>query len=399
MLSLSKLCEIELVRNYRLLEDVSNVPYRLISNALKLMKVDQIRRLEAANVLLIFDDDELWENFVKQEFPLRVSDLYTSRRDIIQTYYLSFVKKNDPELFNNDRELIDNLLNSSIKKCHLNNKFRLPYRLLYLRYEEDDIRKAKQSTERLRLQMRKIKEERESKQSVKVDHLFYSHNNNIGTKRKAKLQNDRSDLFKKSLKQHQTRLKKFKDGGFDIAKGHAKRVAFGGVAGGYHQRPLANDRNNNNNNNNNDDDDNDIEIDIEIDIDNNNSKLEAKSKNLSTNETTIKNGCEQELINKDNEKDLTKNAIIPQKRRSGITNIFLTKKKPNLSPSPTKKLNDTVKASSSIPIIKNGIKSTGSSDPKIGKKKESGIFSKNRFMSTLPKTKNTKKIYIHDKKK
>lgn len=374
MRSLSKLCEIELVRNHKMLDNTSNIPYRLLSNVLKQMKKDQLNKVEKCNVLLIFEDDDIWLQFLKSDFPSSVSDSYTSKRETIRDYYLDFIKLNDPQMLIYDRELIDTYLGRCIRKDPLRNKYKIPYRVLYSNYEQDEIRKAEQSTERLRSKMREIQKERESKQSVTVDYSFYSKNN--PTKKNNKFSNNsnhnkHSELFKKSLKEHQTRLKYFKDGGFDIAKKHTNRVAFGGSAGGSSGVSLK---------------------------PNNNTVATLAAENSHPHEITVT----KDII--DLKPTIPLEQVVPAKRRSRVTNIFLTKKKPSIIISPKKKIEITQCQSSvsnlTVPQghAKEQAYHVGRITKPKGKKKVSGIFStsiENRIMSSVKNT----KVYIHNKPK
>lgn len=231
MSSLSELCEISLMRNYLQLHDVKNVPYRLIKNILFKVKLEHLCKLEKSNVLLVFEDDELWLNFLRQDFPTSVHDCFVTKKDVIIQFYLKFIQENDPDLLKQDGDLINVHLQLFIRKELASGKFRKPYRMLYFEYQEDVVRKQEKSAERLRLQMEQIHEERKRKQTVVVDHSFYAQNQPRKTAKNLSKEHH-SDLFRRSVKEHGSRLRHFKSGGFDIAKRHATRVAFGGAAGG-----------------------------------------------------------------------------------------------------------------------------------------------------------------------
>lgn len=231
MKSLQTLCEISLMRNHSNIQSVSNVPYHLLKRILQKVKIPQLLRLEKSNVLLIFDDDELWLGFLKQDFPTNVHEQFVSKRDTICKYYFDFVKKNDIELYRSDQDLLKSCVRQSVVKDIRNNKYRIPYRMLYSKYQQEVEKKQEESAERLRLEMQKLQQEREKKQTIVVDHTVYFKKRN--TKKTTRLENEaHSQLYMKSLKDHESRLKHFKDGGFNIAKRHAQRVAFGGKAGG-----------------------------------------------------------------------------------------------------------------------------------------------------------------------
>ena len=79
MKSLQTLCEISLMRNHSNIQSVSNVPYHLLKRILQKVKIPQLLKLEKSNVLLIFDDDELWLEFLRQDFPTNVHEQFVSK--------------------------------------------------------------------------------------------------------------------------------------------------------------------------------------------------------------------------------------------------------------------------------------------------------------------------------
>lgn len=227
MKSLSQLCEVSLMRNYQQLQDVTNVPYRLIKNILLKVKFDQLCKLEKSNVLLVFEDDELWLNLLKQDFPTSTHESYVSKKNGIKQYYKDFVSENDNIATEEYQKLFDIRMQSMLKKDPGNGQFKVPYRMLYFKYQEDVLRKQEKSAERLRLQMKQLQQERQKNQIVVVDPSFYAKN-----QPRRNIKEQHSELFRKTVKEHGSRLQHFKNGGFDIAKRHNTRVAFGGSAGG-----------------------------------------------------------------------------------------------------------------------------------------------------------------------
>lgn len=227
MRSLSQLCEVSLMRNYQQVQNVANVPYRLIKSILMKVKFDQLCKLEKSNVLLVFEDDELWLNLLKQDFPTSTHDSYTSKKNGIWQYYVEFAAENDPAVLEEQSELFEIRLQSMLRKDPANGQFMIPYRMLYFKYQEDVIQKQEKSAERLRLQMKQLQQERKKNQIVVVEPSFYAKNQPRRT-----LKEHHSELFRKTVKEHGSRLRHFKNGGFDIPKRHNTRVAFGGSAGG-----------------------------------------------------------------------------------------------------------------------------------------------------------------------
>lgn len=225
--SLTTLCEINLMRNHLLIQDVANVPYRLIRNILLKLKRDHLCKLEASNPLLIFEDDEVWIRLLNKDFPLHVHESYTSRKEEIYDFYLSFVEGHQPALFQ-DEGLLRSHLNSAVRKDFTSQKYKIPPRMLYFKYQEDLIRKQEQSEQRLRLRMKKIKKEQEKKQIVHLEDPLYMEKK---TRTQKNTLGNRSNLFTRSLKEHQKRQQHFKSGGYDVTKRPMKRLAFGGQVG------------------------------------------------------------------------------------------------------------------------------------------------------------------------
>ncbi|SCV00039.1 LAME_0G07140g1_1 [Lachancea meyersii CBS 8951] len=224
--SLSSLCELSLMRNHLMLQDVSNMPYRLIRNVLMKVKLEQLCKLEETNSLLIFEDDEIWHNLLVKDYPLHVHESFLRKRGEIMNYFVSFIETYDPSLLR-DVELMKGYLRFAIKKDPRHQKYKVPSRMLYFKYQAETVRKQELSTQRLRFQMQELQREKEKNQISALDDPLYCEKR---TKSGIKI-NDRSDLFVKSYKEHQRRQQHFKSGGYDISKRPVKRVAFGGQVG------------------------------------------------------------------------------------------------------------------------------------------------------------------------
>lgn len=224
---LSALCEISLMRNHLALQNVANVPYRLIRNVLMKLKVEHLCKLEETNSTLIFEDEEVWLELLKKDFPLHVQETFVRKKDDICRFYLSFVESHNPALLE-DEELIKNLLKYAVRKDPNTHKYRIPSRMLYFKYQDEVLRKQELSTKRLRLRMQEIQQEKQRNQIVPLEDPVYCEKK---TKPVRSSLADRSDLFVKSYKEHQRRQLHFKSGGFDITRRPVKRVAFGGQVG------------------------------------------------------------------------------------------------------------------------------------------------------------------------
>ncbi|CUS22452.1 LAQU0S05e05666g1_1 [Lachancea quebecensis] len=226
--SLSSLCEISLMRNHLMLQNVANVPYRLIRNVLLKVKMEHLCKLEESNVLLIFEDEEAWAELLKKDFPLHVHDTYNRKRDEIVAFYADFVEKHDPAK-SRDGELMRGFLRFAVRKEPTTHKYKVPSRMLYFKYQEDMLRKQELSTQRLRMRMQEMQQEKEKKQIVALDDPVYCERRTKATARAGA--GERSGLFAKSFKEHQKRQLHFKSGGYDAKSRPVKRLAFGGQVG------------------------------------------------------------------------------------------------------------------------------------------------------------------------
>ncbi|CCE66162.1 hypothetical protein TPHA_0O01960 [Tetrapisispora phaffii CBS 4417] len=385
--SLQEVAELHLVRNHKLVEDTGNMPYRLLKRVLKQMKKDQLIRVEQKNVILIFDDNELWLNFLKQDFPTSIHDSFTTKKNNIINYYLDFIKKNDLKFYNNNSSYIEGILKMKVVKDLSSNKYLIPYRMLYLKYEIDEIRKAEESTERLRIQMREIQKKREEKQTIQVDHSFYINNKSSRKSNKNRYVNSaRSHVFKTVLNGRTTIMNNFKNTDGSIPRNKNHRIAFGGQVGGTFNKPEY---------------ENDISEEHQSPIDKNESvPVSNKSDNLKRSFDSMSS---------------------PVKRRPGITNIFLNKTRTSdMSRSQVRKKFDlsskeqtihskvtetkiTSENSGSDPIMemkffsKRSPKYVSNNRPTLGTKKKSRIFSSNQQDFSSGPSADSSKVYIHVK--
>lgn len=227
--SLCSLCEISLMRNHLMLQNVANIPFRLLRNVLAKLKVDHLCRLEESNVLLIFEDEEIWLALLKKDFPLHVHEVYQRKRDEIAAFYVTFVEEHDSSLME-DPELMKNFLRSAVRKDPATHKYKVPSRMLYFKYQSEMVRKQELSTQRLRMRMHEMQQEKEKNQIVPLEDPVYCERRiKPGAARTSG--SERSGLFVKSYKEHQRRQQHFKSGGYDVKNRPVKRVAFGGQVG------------------------------------------------------------------------------------------------------------------------------------------------------------------------
>lgn len=218
MKSLKELCEIELKRNYRSINDVSRMPFYLIEPCLKLMKPEQLESIEKKSPLLVLEDDHIWLNHLQNDFPTNGQDMFTSKKNTIEKYYTDFINENIDEidrncwLFVSIDELVNRRMVQLVKRENGHWRTRIPYRKIYLRYKDDEIKKQEISAEKLRLQMQQIKKEREEKQTITVGSEFFNQNyKRYGRKTNETFFNDgnRSKLFIKSMKENANRSRIF----------------------------------------------------------------------------------------------------------------------------------------------------------------------------------------------
>lgn len=234
--SLSSLCEISLMRNHLMLQNVANVPYRLVRNVLLKLKMEHLCKLEESNVLLIFEDEEAWVELLKKDFPMHVHDTYHRKRDEIVAFYADFVEKHDPPK-SRDEELMRGFLRFAVRKEPATHKYKVPSRMLYFKYQEDMLRKQELSTQRLRMRMQEMQQEKEKKQIVPLDDPVYCERRTKAAARAGAA--ERSGLFAKSFKELQKRQLHFKSGGYDAKSRPVKRLAFGGQVGRPAPSPAA----------------------------------------------------------------------------------------------------------------------------------------------------------------
>lgn len=235
--SLSELCIQSLVQNKEQFPVIGGVPIRLLYPYLKRINItsSHLLRFEKFNPDWIFDDedDSLWSGFLKMEFPSNVNDKYVASKDKIIRFYLDTLKTfgidiHKDETFKDPIQamMIRNKLKRCIKRDPMSYKYMIPHRMLYLQYQEDLKRKEIQVAANLRLQMEKIKMERDQKSSVTVGEKFYIANtSSFGRKRGKNVVNGIGIL--PPLTSHSTK----RDTNGSPKRPHVERVAFGGMAG------------------------------------------------------------------------------------------------------------------------------------------------------------------------
>ena len=230
---LVEICQQELMKNPKLLENVSNVPYNLLSTVFKKINLEpeQLKQLEKSNIFYIFEDDELWLSFLRKEYPTHVPDSYVSHKSTIENYYMKIFESYERSLDEREVDLFDRYVMEKVKKDRKRNKYRIPYRMLFETYQNDVERKKMKSAERLRESVHKLDEERKRNQTVTVDYSMLIHQQGQGknSRRRKEYWDDRTPI--KSIDKHNASLQNAMN---QVKLNPPTRVAFGGVAG----RPL-----------------------------------------------------------------------------------------------------------------------------------------------------------------
>ncbi|CCF56231.1 hypothetical protein KAFR_0A07970 [Kazachstania africana CBS 2517] len=184
MKSLKEICELAVLQNSRMLDDINNVPMYLILpllSKIRNMKVEQVVKLERSNFGLIFESDFIWLHLLRVEFPNNIDHGFISNNDIISNYYTKFFQTDYLYDLNEfEKEYIERCIIEKLKKNPQKNKYELPPRMLYFKYENDTRKREERSAERLRMNVQEIAKEREKKQTVIVDAPFLLTNKKRG---------------------------------------------------------------------------------------------------------------------------------------------------------------------------------------------------------------------------
>ncbi|CCH46953.1 Elongin-A [Wickerhamomyces ciferrii] len=204
---LSSLCENILIQNYQQLSYLGDTRYELIKKVLGRFNSQQLMDLERKNPKLLLDDEETWFNLVKKEFPQDLSTRFTTNYEKIKNFYRFQL---DELNFNYNEEInLDNYIH--IEKIDESNipKYKLPSKLLYLKYKQDYIKKEELAIVNLRNRMAKLSKD---KQETKIIHIDDVIEPIPSTKKKLKKQlPERSKLFMKSVNEIKYRNSLFKN--------------------------------------------------------------------------------------------------------------------------------------------------------------------------------------------
>lgn len=215
------------MKNPRLLESVSNVPYALLAPVFRQINItfEQLIKLEDTNIIMIFDDDELWLSHLKQEYPAHVHESFLSNAAPIIRYYKDNMERARSTMDDREVDMFQRCLKQRMKKDPHHHKYMIPYRMLFQQYHKDTEHKKQQSEERLRQSIHKLDEERRQKQTVTVDYSAIIQERRLtGKGKKRQYWDDRTPI--KSID-------KFNNGAYrnKVVRPPPSRVAFGGAVG------------------------------------------------------------------------------------------------------------------------------------------------------------------------
>ncbi|CCD25700.1 elongin A NDAI_0F03820 [Naumovozyma dairenensis CBS 421] len=234
MKTLFELAKLSLMRNINVLEDIGDVPFRLIADVLNIVSKEQLNKLEERSLFLVFEDDELWLKFIQKYYPTHVHEQFVSKKDTIIHYYMNFIRKNHPDILpmgsledSNMKELIDSFFKDLIKKDIKKNKYRVPYRMLYFKYLNDDIKKQERSAEKLRLQMNQLKTEREQNKTIEVGSVYIPRDSSRNYRKPVFTNVGSSKILNRTLQEESQRLRKLNEERKRVNKGNQERLKKG----------------------------------------------------------------------------------------------------------------------------------------------------------------------------
>lgn len=201
VLPLSVLCENILLQNYLALKDLGDTRFQLIQRVLFRFNPQQLIELESSNPRLMLDDESVWLSLVKKEFPQDVHERYTTNSSKIKDF---FKQQLDEVCYDYSNINLDNYI--SYQQLGNTKKYKLPSKLLYLKYREDYLKKEELAIENLRQRMKAIQKDKEENRVVHIDDVIPEPNARV----KSIAKPQRSKIFMKSkieAKQRQTLFK------------------------------------------------------------------------------------------------------------------------------------------------------------------------------------------------
>ncbi|CDR43929.1 CYFA0S13e00694g1_1 [Cyberlindnera fabianii] len=167
VLPLSVICENVLLRNHTALRDLGGTRFQLIRRVLFKCTPSQLTSLEEMNPLLVLEDEDVWYHILKRDFPTQVHERYTTNRSKIKLFYKQQLDKIKYDYKNLN---FDNYI--KYEEVRPGNKFKLPSKLVYLKYKEEQIRKEESVVENLRQRMKDMQAKREKNKVVQLDEII-----------------------------------------------------------------------------------------------------------------------------------------------------------------------------------------------------------------------------------
>lgn len=199
---LSALCENILLQNYLALKDLGETRYQLIEKVLYRFNPQQLIELESLNPKLMLDDETVWFNLIKKEFPQDVHERYTTNLGKIKEF---FKQQLHDVGFDYSNLNLDNYI--TYQQLGNTKKYRLPSKLLYLKYKEDYLKKEELAIENLRQRMKAIQKDKEQNRVVHIDDIIPEPNARV----RAIAKPQRSKIFMKSKIEANQRKSLFKN--------------------------------------------------------------------------------------------------------------------------------------------------------------------------------------------
>lgn len=198
--SLSKICEIQLGMNYHLIQDIGDVRFQLIKPILLKFNATQLINLEQKNPKLVLEDDYIWLKIIQKQFPNNLDVRFTHSKDKILNFYKNELSKLnfDASSINFDNYLVldEAAAENSVRR------YKLPSKLLYLKYSKELSEKEELAIFNLRERMKKLRQEKEQNKVIKLDRIIPITNNGYRIKKmKNSTNNERSKLFMKSKRE------------------------------------------------------------------------------------------------------------------------------------------------------------------------------------------------------
>ncbi|KAH3673011.1 hypothetical protein WICMUC_003964 [Wickerhamomyces mucosus] len=167
VLPLTTLCENVLLQNHLLIKDLGEIRYDLINRVLVKFNYIQLLKLEELNPQLMLEDEDIWLKLLKKDFPQNIHERFTTDSSKARLFFQFQLKELN---YDYSQINIENYL-TKFQTSH-NNKFKLPSKLLYLKYKQDLNKKEKESIQKLRQHMKSIAQSKDKHQVIHIDEVI-----------------------------------------------------------------------------------------------------------------------------------------------------------------------------------------------------------------------------------